>query len=93
MTLEALSFCDLAQPIFAASDRVFASETTNTTGGSDEGVLQTMRRITKEGDGGLANLFAGWFERALYLGLGRAWYVIENLAVYSLESARMLCLS
>jgi hypothetical protein len=42
-------------------------------GGSGEGVLETMRRVAKEGDGGIVNLFAGWFERALYLGLGRAW--------------------
>ena len=42
-------------------------------GGSGETVLETMRNIAKEGDGGFANLFAGWFERVLYLGLGRAW--------------------
>ncbi|KAL3934556.1 MAG: hypothetical protein SGARI_003335, partial [Bacillariaceae sp.] len=36
-------------------------------------VLQTMIQITKEGEGGYANLFAGWLERVLYLGIGRAW--------------------
>ena len=42
-------------------------------GGTGEGLLKTMVRVTKEGDGGLANLFAGWFERVLYFGIGRAW--------------------
>ena len=34
----------------------------------------TMRRIVAEGDGGIQNLFAGWFERAAFLGVGRAWF-------------------
>eukprot|EP00980_Cylindrotheca_fusiformis_P028692 scaffold22638_cov138-Cylindrotheca_fusiformis.AAC.4 len=42
-------------------------------GGSGEGLWRTMRHIMNEGDGGIANLFAGWLERVLYLGLGRAW--------------------
>lgn len=63
----------LTTPFDVARTRILVSRAAEETGGSDEGVLQTMRRITKEGDGGLANLFAGWFERALYLGLGRAW--------------------
>ncbi|KAL3944606.1 MAG: hypothetical protein SGBAC_001318 [Bacillariaceae sp.] len=42
-------------------------------GGSGDGVIKTMRGIVKEGNGGYANLFAGWFERVLYLGVGRAW--------------------
>jgi len=37
-------------------------------------VLMTMRRIAAEGDGGLPNLFAGWFERTAFLGVGRAWF-------------------
>jgi hypothetical protein len=36
-------------------------------------VVQTMIQITKEGEGGYANLFAGWLERVIYLGIGRAW--------------------
>ncbi|KAL3768572.1 hypothetical protein ACHAWO_001521 [Cyclotella atomus] len=36
-------------------------------------VLPTMRRISKEGNGGVQNLFAGWLERTVFLGLGRAW--------------------
>uniref|UniRef100_A0A7S4VS12 Mitochondrial carrier protein n=1 Tax=Ditylum brightwellii TaxID=49249 RepID=A0A7S4VS12_9STRA len=39
-----------------------------------EGVLTTMKRVTKEGDGGVPNLFAGWVQRTLYLGIGRAWF-------------------
>jgi hypothetical protein len=37
-------------------------------------VLITMRRIAAEGDGGVQNLFAGWFERTIFLGVGRAWF-------------------
>ena len=42
-------------------------------GGSGESLRQTFRTIVQESDDGIANLFRGWFERALYLGIGRAW--------------------
>ena len=42
-------------------------------GGSGESLFQTMKKLTQEGDGGIQNLFAGWLERVLYLGIGRAW--------------------
>jgi hypothetical protein len=67
----------LTTPFDVARTRILVDSDGNFSngmdGGSSEGVLQTMRKITKEGDGGIANLFAGWFERVLYLGLGRAW--------------------
>ena len=42
-------------------------------GGSGEGLLRTFQTIIRESDDGWANLFRGWAERALYLGIGRAW--------------------
>ena len=36
-------------------------------------VLDTMRQVTAEGNGGVSNLYAGWIERTAYLGIGRAW--------------------
>ncbi len=36
-------------------------------------VLATMTRVAAEGNGGLQNLYAGWFERTVFLGVGRAW--------------------
>jgi len=48
----------------------------------DVGVLQTMIQITKEGDGGIKNLYAGWIERVLYLGIGRAWLEPIQLISY-----------
>ena len=36
-------------------------------------ILETMKRVTTEGDGGVQNLYAGWLERTAFLGLGRAW--------------------
>lgn len=45
-------------------------------------VLQTMKHITEEGEGGVANLFAGWLERVLYLGIGRAWLEPVQLIGY-----------
>jgi len=48
----------------------------------DVGVLQTMIQITKEGDGGIKNLYAGWLERVLYLGIGRAWLEPIQLISY-----------
>lgn len=55
-------------------------------GGSGEGVIQTMLAVMKEGDGGLANLFAGWLERVLYLGIGRAW--LEPLQIIGYVAIR-----
>ena len=37
-------------------------------------VLLTMKRIAAEGNGGLQNLFTGWLERTVFLGLGRGWF-------------------
>ena len=51
-------------------------------GGSGEGVIRTMMAITKEGRGGVANLFAGWLERTLYLGIGRAWLEPIQIIAY-----------
>jgi hypothetical protein len=45
-------------------------------------VLQTMIQIMKEGDGGIKNLYAGWLERVLYLGIGRAWLEPVQLIGY-----------
>jgi hypothetical protein len=42
-------------------------------GGSGDNLFEAMKKISKEGEGGVANLFAGWLERVLYLGIGRAW--------------------
>lgn len=36
-------------------------------------VLATMKRVVTEGGGGVQNLYAGWLERTLFLGVGRAW--------------------
>jgi hypothetical protein len=44
-----------------------------TIGNPGDSVLRTMIQITKEGDGGIGNLFSGWLERVVYLGIGRAW--------------------
>lgn len=38
-----------------------------------EEVLQTMINITRENDGQMENLFTGWLERTIDLGVGRAW--------------------
>mmetsp|Transcript_3612 Transcript_3612/g.8712 ORF Transcript_3612/g.8712 Transcript_3612/m.8712 type:complete len:134 (-) Transcript_3612:386-787(-) len=39
----------------------------------DYGLIQTMIQIANEGEGGVRNLFSGWLERVIYLGIGRAW--------------------
>ena len=51
-------------------------------GGSGEDLLMTMQTITKEGDGGIRNLYAGWLERTVYLGIGRAWLEPLNIILY-----------
>lgn len=52
-------------------------------GGSGEGLIRTMKTIVNEGDGGIGNLFAGWLERTLYLGIGRAWLEPFQLVGYT----------
>ena len=47
--------------------------TNGADGGSGESLGATFRAIINESDDGISNLFRGWFERALYLGIGRAW--------------------
>jgi len=57
-------------------------------GGSGEGIFEAMKRISNENvEGGtkgkvrLENLYAGWFERVFYFGIGIAW----------LEPIRIIC--
>ncbi|VEU33351.1 unnamed protein product [Pseudo-nitzschia multistriata] len=51
-------------------------------GRPDRGLVQTMVRIANEGDGGVRNLFSGWLERVVYLGIGRAWLEPIQLVEY-----------
>jgi hypothetical protein len=54
-------------------------------------VLITMRRIAAEGDGGLQNLFAGWFERTAFLGIGRAWFdPLKGIGFLGIRDALLL---
>jgi hypothetical protein len=55
-------------------------------GGSGEGVIETMKRVMAEGDGGVSNLFAGWFERTSYLGIAKA--VLEPLQIIAYLAIR-----
>ena len=65
------------------SDDEVAPDDNNNDNDSEEGiatgsnpgdsVYRTMIQITKEGDGSIRNLFSGWLERVVYLGIGRAW--------------------
>lgn len=50
--------------------------------GAGQGVVNTMLQVAREGEGGYANLFAGWLERVLYLGIGRAWLEPVQLVGY-----------
>jgi hypothetical protein len=64
-------------PIESTSENLSAEPTTPDniadTINPGDSVLRTMIQITKEGDGGIGNLFSGWLERVVYLGIGRAW--------------------
>jgi len=62
----------MSQEITASSEGV-ATDITTTTSNPGNSVIRTMIQITKEGDGGIENLFSGWLERIVYLGIGRAW--------------------
>jgi hypothetical protein len=51
-------------------------------GGSGEGLLRTMKTVMAESDGGIRNLYRGWFERVIYFGIGRAWLEPLNIIGY-----------
>jgi hypothetical protein len=55
----------LTTPFDVARTRLLVDSDNDPTNGIDGG--------SKEGNGGLRNLFAGWLERTIYLGVGRAW--------------------
>lgn len=56
----------LTTPFDVARTRILVE---NNTGG----VISTLRTAMREGDGGIRNLFAGWLERTLYLGISSLW--------------------
>jgi hypothetical protein len=58
--------------------------TNGVDGGSGEGLVRAFEKIMSEGDGGVRNLFAGWLERTLYLGVGRAWIEPFQMVGYAL---------
>ena len=62
----------LREPTAESEGIAIASEK-ETISNPGDSVLKTMIQITKEGDGGIENLFSGWLERVVYLGIGRAW--------------------
>lgn len=61
------------EPLLLLSERTTTTPDTIANTRPGHGVLRTMIQITKEGDGGIGNLFSGWLERVVYLGIGRAW--------------------
>lgn len=72
----------LTTPFDVVRTRLLVDSDDDPTNGVDGGFLGTREgfnlfevfdKIMKEGNGGVSNLFAGWFERIIYLGIGRAW--------------------
>ncbi|GKY97555.1 hypothetical protein MPSEU_000713700 [Mayamaea pseudoterrestris] len=80
----------LTTPFDVARTRILVDSDDDPTngidGGSGMGLITTMRTIVKEGDGGVANLFAGWLERTVYLAIGRAW--LEPLQILGYIAVR-----
>lgn len=56
----------LTTPFDVARTRILVENSTT-------GVLSTLKTAMKEGDGGMRNLFAGWLERTIYLGISSLW--------------------
>ena len=78
----------LTTPFDVARTRILVDSDNDPTngidGGSGEGLVHTFEKITSEGDGGVRNLFAGWLERTLYLGVGRAWIEPFQMVGYAI---------
>jgi hypothetical protein len=85
----------LTTPFDVARTRILVDSDDDPTngidGGSGMGLITTMQTIAKEGDGGVANLFAGWLERSVYLGIGRAWIEpVQILGYMAIRDAILL---
>jgi len=76
----------LTTPFDVARTRILIDSDNDPTNGIDGGsrgtILQTMINVTKEGrksddgeviEGNFWNLYTGWLERTIYLGLGVSW--------------------
>jgi Mitochondrial carrier protein len=78
----------LTTPFDVARTRILIDSDNDPTngidGGSGEGLVRTFDKIMGEGDGGVRNLFAGWLERTLYLGVGRAWIEPFQMVGYAI---------
>jgi hypothetical protein len=76
----------LTTPFDVARTRILIDSNDDPTdgidGGSGEGLVRTMKTVADESDGGVRNLFRGWFERVTYLGIGRAWLDPLNVIGY-----------
>eukprot|EP00547_Thalassionema_nitzschioides_P000553 CAMPEP_0194208232 /NCGR_PEP_ID=MMETSP0156-20130528/6742_1 /TAXON_ID=33649 /ORGANISM="Thalassionema nitzschioides, Strain L26-B" /LENGTH=483 /DNA_ID=CAMNT_0038935157 /DNA_START=229 /DNA_END=1680 /DNA_ORIENTATION=- len=77
----------LTTPFDVARTRILVDSNDDPTdgidGGSREGVWRTLKTVMAESDGGARNLFRGWFERVLYLGIGKAWFGPINIIEYT----------
>jgi len=75
----------LTTPFDVARTRILVDSDDDVTngvdGGSRHGLLQTFKTVMKEGDGGIGNLFSGWFERTVYLGICSLWLPF-SLVIY-----------
>ncbi|GAX25849.1 hypothetical protein FisN_6Hh113 [Fistulifera solaris] len=85
----------LTTPFDVARTRILLDSDNDPTngidGGSGEGLIKTFQTIVGESNDGYANLFRGWFERALYLGIGRAWVEpLQLLGYVALRDAILL---
>ena len=85
----------LTTPFDVARTRILLDSDNDPTngidGGSGEGLMKTFQTIVGESNDGYANLFRGWFERALYLGIGRAWLEpLQLLGYVALRDAILL---
>jgi Mitochondrial carrier protein len=78
----------LTTPFDVARTRILIDSDNDPTngidGGSGEGLVHAFEKIMSEGDGGVRNLFAGWLERTLYLGVGRAWIEPFQMVGYAI---------
>jgi hypothetical protein len=76
----------LTTPFDVARTRILVDSNDDPTdgidGGSGEGLIRTMRTVMNESEGGVRNLFRGWFERVVYLGIGRAWLEPSLILAY-----------
>ena len=92
--MSALLCAFLTTPFDVARTRILVDSDNDVSNGIDgghgKGIVETFQLVMQEGDGGARNLFAGWLERCLYLGISSLWLPFSLLGYMAIRDTILL---